>query len=492
MAGRRSSGSKSRYYGKTNPYIINKVLDNPRVHYPQNRKKWKVPSFYYRYFSPTNNVLHITTDPLNMPDNGTRPRFLSFIRTYETNNNVRVCDMSKNELLYSFFDFVEHTNSIVALKDDSQQFVPYRFKFPDVMKLYLYKSFYPQIFDYDIVYKGKTETIKFKSEYMEENFSDIYRNMEFLFIAILYDALIIAIERTSVMQISSMKTYDIDIDPKDSVQSLKKQLKELLDTKEDNESKKLKKKKSDPREKILEMFIPSIIFFAKHHRYLYKKRDIRKVLITSTMKFGSLYRGNRADESRAALSKTRDKCYDFLNQKPYTFNRLLNLYHINRKTNLFDLQMIKDNSEFKPYLFDGIIIKHLINKMISDNSQKLEQYEKDFKDYDCSNQRFDKSLSLSSVHVNPNCIVDNLTIRDYEAIDYIISNTAKSMQMYYLKEDGTDVPPSKICDVVKWIAKEKYTDNIVEKSPELEFFGIDNVDFESVMFFNQLGVGMEG
>lgn len=240
------------------------------------------------------------------------------------------------------------------------------------------------------------------------------------------------------------------------------------------------------------MFIPSIIFFSKYHHSLYKKRNIKKILITSAMKFGAFYEGRRADESRQALHDASEECCEFLNQKPYTFNRLLNLYHINRRTNLFDLQILKDNIDFKPYLFDGIITKHLINKMISSNSQKLKQYEDKFADCQYPNQAFNRDLALSSVHVNPNCIVDNLTPRDYETIDFIITKTAKAMQAYYLKEGNKDVPPSKIHDFVDWIAKEKYTDKIVDKSPELESFYIDNVDFENVMFFNQIDVGMEG
>ena len=228
MAGKKSGGSESIYNEKINRGVNNKVLDNPRVHYPENKEDWKVPAFYLRYFSPKSNVVHITTDPLNIDDSRAKPRFLSFIKRYEENNNIRLCDVSKGELLYSFLDFVEHTNSIIALKDDSEQFVPYRFKFPDVMKLYFYKLLYPEIFDYDIVEGESGKTIKFKSIYLEENFPEIYRDMEFLFLAILYDALIIAIERSSIKQINSMKSYNESINPKYSVSDLKEDLEILL------------------------------------------------------------------------------------------------------------------------------------------------------------------------------------------------------------------------------------------------------------------------
>lgn len=480
MAGKKSGDSESKYLGKTNPAIINKVLDNPRVHYPKNRKKWKVPSYYLRYFNPTKGVIHITANPLKIPKGMDKPRFLSFIRTFEENNNIRLCDMSKNELLYSFLDFVEHTNSVIALKDDSRQFVPYRFKFPDVMKLYLYKAFYPEIFDYDIVHEGKQEVIKFKSTYIEENFHDIYIHMEFLFTAMLYDALLIAIERYSLEQINSMKTYNVDIDPGKEVPDLLEDLKGWLEPGTNKEE------FHDPREKILHMFIPSIIFFSKFHYFLYEKREISKVLITTTMKYGSLYKGNRAVQCRSALKKALKGCYKLLNKKPFTFYRLLNLYHINRKTGLFDLQITKENVDFKPYLFDGILAKHLINEMITSNSIKLENYSTQFEDYDCSSQRFDKSLALSSVHNNPNCIADNLTTRDYETIDFIISSAAKSMQVYYLTEEEKEVPPSLACDFLDWISKEGYTKEVVAESPVLKKFNINNIDFENVMFFNQL------
>ena len=124
--------------------------------------------------------------------------------------------------------------------------------------------------------------------------------------------------------------------------------------------------------------------------------------------------------------------------------------------------------------------------MITSNSIKLENYSTQFEDYDCSCQHFDKSLALSSVHNNPNCIADNLTTRDYETIDFIISSAAKSMQVYYLTEDEKEVPPSLACSFLDWISKEGYTKEVVSESPVLKKFSINNVDFENVMFFNQL------
>lgn len=491
MAGKKSGGSESIYKEKINRHVNNKVLDNPRAHCPEKEKDRKVPAFYLRYFATKLKKIHITTDPLMIDDEHTRRRFLAFVRRYEENNKIRLLDASKNELLYAFLDYVEATDSIISLNDDSEQFVPYRFQFPDVMKLYFYKMFYPGIFDFDVVQGENGETIKFRSEYLEENFPEIYKSINFMFLAILYDALIIAIENSSFKQIESMKSYDVTINPEDAVSSLKEYLEDMFkinekikaskDKKKKGKKKKGKKKEKnkEPREKILEMFIPSIIFFSKHHHVMYKKRNIKKILITSALKFGAFYEGSRADESRQALCGASEKCCEILNQKPYTFNRLLNLYHINRKTNLLDLQIIKDNVDFRPYLFDGIIIKYLINDMISDNSKKLKKSHA-------------KGVDLFSVHNNPNCIVDNLSSRDYEMLDFIISRTAKTMQTYYLKKGKKDVPPSRIYDFADWIGQDHYTQKILNVVPEFETISVDNVDYEDVMQFRKMGVGMEG
>lgn len=78
----------------------------------------------------------------------------------------------------------------------------------------------------------------------------------------------------------------------------------------------------------------------------------------------------------------------------------------------YDLNIMKDNVDFMPFALEGIVAKHLINKMIYDNSSGLQQ-------------RTDKLLNLNSVYNNTNCIISNLTSNNYEMIDCIITNLPK-------------------------------------------------------------------
>lgn len=146
---------------------------------------------------------------------------------------------------------------------------------------------------------------------------------------------------------------------------------------------------------------------------------------------------------------------------------LLNMYHINKKSCLYDLNIMKENIDFMPFALDGIITKHLINNMISENSTGLQQ-------------KTCNSLNLSSVYNNPNCIISNLTPRDYEMIDFIITRSAKSFEAYYFKDGDADLKTSKVCEIIDCIDEQENTKTMAEIISPFTTLETNNVDYEKV------------
>ncbi|MGM9551717.1 MAG: hypothetical protein ACI3XA_05625 [Clostridia bacterium] len=472
--GKTDSSSQSAYTDKTNENINNKIFESKRSIAPERAEERKSLSYYSRYFLNSNNKICITRNPLTTSDKDARKKFLALINNFEKTNSMCLKDTSKNELIYAILHFAEHENALILVKDDSKQFLPFRFLFPDALKLYFYKMFYPMIFDYETIRESEVVQIKFLSEYIEENFISIYQQIEMLGFAIVYDALLIAIERSASKQVASIKKYKVELNPSDDIENIKDYL--------ENELSVMNNVNNDARAPILKEFIPSAIFLSRHYYHLYKNREIKERLLTTVLNSNTFYIGKRADDSRNALISAYAECAAALNDNSQPFSRLLNLYYINKRSYVYDLNILKGNVEFMPFLLDGIVTKHHINSVIIDNNKKI-------------NITSSERLTLSSIHNNPNCIIDNLSFRDYEMLDFIISRTARTMQAYYLMEDDKDVPPSRLCELIRWLNREPLTKTINSIVGTFDRLYTNNVDYDMVLKLSRVfpkGDGNDG
>ena len=464
--GKSITSSKSAYTDTTNKCISNDTFMSDRViHYESQREK-HTNKFLSQYFRDSNDVLTITRNPLTVDNAKARKNFLKLVSEFEKNNNLKLRDISKAELLYRFLDFTENTNSIIYLKDDARQFMAYRFLYPDIMKLYLYKMFYPSIFDFDITENGST--IKFESSYIDENFKQIYRQIEFMCLTIVYDAMIIAVENCSYRHIYAMKNYKAFVNPYDNVDDIIDILNKEFTI------------KKEPRTDLVKKLQPSIIFLAKHFSHFYKNRNSEYKLITSILKNDTFYSGKRSDDSRKAVIDAYNECSKILYEDLPYFTMLLNLYYINKRSYLYDLNILKCNVDFMCYSLDGIVTKHHINKMIVDNNEWLKTTNT-------------IPLGLTSVYNNPNCIISNLTPKDYEMLNHIITRSAKTLENYYLINDNKDVPTSKICEIINWIDRSNFTSTIAETITPFKTLETNNVDYEKILGWENpfsLGDGM--
>lgn len=470
MGGKIDSTSKSAYQDKLNENITNKIFMSQRVVVPEDEEKRKCDRFYLGGKFDSKGLFRVTRHILKINDPEARLKFKALVENFEKHNNLQLCDTSKIELLYGFLDYVEGTYSLVELKGDAANFDPKEFKFPDVMILYLYKMLYPRIFDFEPVPQGCSRIIKFRSDFIEKNFEKIYKQMNLLCFAIIYDAMLIAIETLSCKYIKSLKKdYDDPINPKQDVSVIHKTLCDLFSASKDG------------RSKILKIFSPSIIFFANHHFYLYggKKeddgqnnstnRDIDKIFITRALKSDTFFSGSRSRDSKRALTKAFNDCINLFNETP-SFEKFLNLYYINKRSHLFDLNILKTNVEFMPYLLDGIITKHFLHSIIIDNCPVID---------DSLPQKF----QLRSIYNSPNCIVDNLSSRDYEMLDFIISRTAKTIQSYYFQDADHDTFPKRVEEILTKFSHTYYKVEILKMIEIDEILPIDTSDYNRVMYY---------
>ena len=157
--------------------------------------------------------------------------------------------------------------------------------------------------------------------------------------------------------------------------------------------------------------------------------------------------------------------------KPFT--RLLNIYYINSKSNIFDFDIITKNRDFASYAIDGIVTKYHINDIIISNSEDIR-----------STNISTSTLALSYVYNNPICIVNNITSRDYEMLNYLIKIASNSAHLYYLSLYGNDVSSQSILDLIECIDICKYTSkksDIVFPAPEIN---INSVDYDKVTYYN--------
>lgn len=324
--------------------------------------------------------------------------------------------------MFKLKEYIETTNSILRIKDDSRQFLSYKFEYDDIIRLYLYKAFYPSVFDYDIVQANGNENIVFKSSYIKENIGVIQQQIEILLWTISYDAIAIAISNQAYEQISSSKRYNATIRCDITANEIKEDIEVEVKT----------PRKKIPSIKLIKFFVPSIVYGAKYHSRLYKNKDTNKEkpekkIVSIFTKFSNIY-GIKSDAINTALKK-RDVLADAYNDcktvinSADKFTRILNMYYINSWSHLFDLNIMQTNRDFKPYMIDGIVTKYHINDMIEDNSKKIND----------TVSASESNFNLKSIYNNPNCIIENFSLRDYEIIDFLITRSAKTISSYYFQ-----------------------------------------------------------
>ena len=389
----------------------------------------------------SSGYVSITRKPETRFGISARQSFYRMINTYESEKNILLIEVSKTDLLLQLLDYIEKEETILFVKDDSKQFLPSSFQVPAILKLYLYKLFYPRIFDYSVT-QDQSDII-FRSWYIKENFDQIYHQIELLASRIIYDGLLIATRNVCYHHIKGFHSYVGGISPFEEIEDLLC----FIDAEFD--------KCKDERKKLLHIFAPSAIFMAKFLKNMYTPgetnkntlennqekqqngfpEDTKEKRITTLLQTHTFYAGHRSHNSLKALKETIKECRSLLMNDENPFHHLLNLYHINKKSHIFDLILMEESLDFKPYLLSGIITKFHINKMIENNQKNLIQG---------SNSKF----ALSSVHNDPNCIAFNLSSRDYEIIDSLIIAAARSFQLYYFTERQREVPSSIINDII--------------------------------------------
>lgn len=421
--GKSRVNADSAYEDKTNRKIKNTNYNSNR-----NRITNGKLDIHIKNLRNSSGTTLVTRYPETVSGYHARSKFKKLVQGFEKKSHISVSDLSKQDLMFNVLNYTENHQAIIQLKDDCKQFLTYRFTFPDSVKLYLYKLFYPRVFDFII--DDKENDIIFMSDYIKDNFDSIYKNVEMLCWTIVWDAITIAIERYFSYYISIEEKYSDKIDPNEDVQSILENIKNVHTYENENNN----------FYNLVIHLLPSVLFFVKHSSRLYKAK-VRPHKLIKYLRGDAFYAGNRSDESLDALRKAYSDCryvlnnvFDFMEdiekdnelshkgKIPKPFTRLLNLYYINERSGIYDLDIINGNSEFEPYRIDGILSKYLINKMIRENYEQLKNL--DVKETEL--------LELSSIQNNPNYIINNITSRDYELLDYIITRASETMNVYYL------------------------------------------------------------
>lgn len=427
-----------------------------------NSHQHSVSLFYKNFKNSTKRVL-LTRDPDTIHGKNARMNFYNLVNDYEKDNELSLIDLSKNEIMFRMLNYLEETNALISLNDNSKQFLPYKISVPNIVKLYFYKLFYSDIFDFEVVHNNNDIDINFNSTYINKNFDKIYQQIEKLIYCIWYDGLIIAIKNLC---------FEIFLNFKKSVEPAIEEdgsIEDQIDDINDNTV-----KNADPRINLLGYYTQSLIFMQKFHLAFYGNSD-KAHKYTSLLKGQIYYKGKRAFTSRKALEDTYQICEELLLESSRPFVRLLNMYYLNNISNLFDFDIMAQNNDFKSYELDGIVTKYHINDMILFNSDNLG-----------TTTETTNNLDLASIYNNPNCVITNITSRDYEIIDYLIKVAANSAKTYYLSKYGKDVSSNAIMDLIDCIDICHYTKKINDIVFPSEEFEINNVDYEKVLYFRNL------
>lgn len=453
--GKNESTSQSAYSTEKNEVVNNRVFVSDQTAQPTGDQKRHTVEYYTKYFMNTDGLAKVTRDPFRMLDsNRAKKYFGDLVERYEMAYEVQLADLSKRELMFKLLEMVEQAQAMVALKDDARQFMTYRFVVPDILKLYLYKVFYPRIFDFS----KSDEGITFSSTYIQQNFSIIYRQIEVLSYTLIYDAMIMAAADVCENEILSIKKDETALNCGEDAEGLYEHLTGELG----------RDAQREPRFGILALLVPSLLFKAKHYGYVYGFKTETAKKTTRILSVPVFYKGNRATESRRALLKAWQDTKTFLEECPENFSFLLNAYFLNRKTHLYDFRILQTNREFKAYLLDGIVSKHFMDDMIQENSALIPEVNPE-------------GLLLSSVHNNPNSIADNLSTRDYEVLDFIMTRLAKCFVNYYFRSDDKGVSPSALMEVIRWLNQESGAERMRELVPSMEIEEVHPSDYAEVL-----------
>ena len=428
--GKTVSKSESMYQDKKNKKVRNvkyvkrekkEPEETPKEHKTEDyaQKDTGSASLFLENFKNSTKRVLLTRDPDTVSGIHARMNFYNLVNDYEKENNISLINLSKNEIMFRLLSHLEETEALISLNDNSKQFLPYKFSVPNIVKLYFYKLFYNNIFDFEVIRNDDAIDLHFKSTYINDNFDKIFHQIENLIICLWYDGLIIAIKDLCYAIISSIKkSVEPTINISDTIEN-------LVDLINEDAGKSL-----DMRIKLLSSFTQSVIFMGKFHLNFYDNQEDKEHKLTSLLKGKTAYNGKRAFVSRTALEKAYSICEELLLENSKPFTRLLNIYYINSNSNIFDFDIITKNRDFTSYAIDGIVTKYHINDMIISNSEDIN-----------STKISTSDLALSSVYNNPNCIVANITSRDYEIMNYLIKVAANSAHLYYLNLYGNDVSP---------------------------------------------------
>lgn len=366
-------------------------------------------SYYSKRLMNSDGFLKLTRRPETMDTERKKQEFFKCVLAYEGEYQIPICEVSKIDLRKQLFQRAETHSSFIVLLGDARQFDIHKISLYNIVKIFLYKLFYPQIFDFDIV----NDSISFNSQYIEDNFDDIFLDMERLFASIVFDGALLSLKKVCTQEIMSYGSYtDTAIDSK--------QLSDFFDTyipDFDTESQLGKKT-------LMKIMLPSMAFVSRMYYNINKSGSgIRMTTLFSKKLF---YKGKRSDDARAALydavqthKSAFDKNLQLYKSKP--FSRLMNAAFANDCTGIYDLEIMQNNVLFKPYLIDGFITKFVINEMIHKNGEHLQYNGKD--------------LELSAVPSNPNYIIRSITSRDYEVLSEILNSVRTTMEKYYFTEN---------------------------------------------------------
>lgn len=411
-----------------------------------------------------------------------------FVCNDEYLKNINLSEASKTELRNHLFYVIEKHNRILNIRDDSFEFRLENFKYPKLLELYLYKLFYPRIFDFNM--NSKNEII-FADSYINDNFKQIFTNIRNLVKSIILDAFLIAIYDVCFKHIKILKesaknpyaTINASINGDNDVSTLIADL-ELL----------FKQENDDTHNSLLPYFKDAIIFLAKHHSYTHNGTHDKK--IGWLLGYTTIFSKKRADESRKKLMDAYDTCRELFDDNTKPFTKLLNIYCINLKSHFFDLDIMQENIEFKPHLIDGILTKYTINKIIHEYTPITP----------AETNPEENRLRITSIHNDPNYSIDNISPRDYETINFLITRTAKALILYYLtdtrirKEDKNSslkerdqmkaISASEICKYINKINNSDYFDSFDSIPFNKNRFDICKTEYDDVTKYDNSTVSL--
>ncbi len=437
----------------------------------------KFNKFGYDMFNSSGYVA-MTRNPNSVCEGEAIERFKNLIEKYN-NEEITLATLSKEMITYRMLEDIEAKEAIVVFKDDSCLFLIYKFSLLESVKIALYKIFYPRIFDYELIDDKKQ--LLFYSPYIKKNFLKIFKSIEKLSQAIIIDSMIIAIEDYILNQLFSLKKSKIKINPENPIDEMHEYLQNQINA------------THSPRERLASHLIPSIVFLSRYYKNVYdnstdnpdnqssisEKSDALKKdhkTIITLLQQPVFYTGSRETEVLGTLAKTYADCKEMLGMISDPITKLLNLYYINKKTNIYDFLIMSKNVEFAPYAICGIATKHHINEMIISNNQELQK-------------TLTNNSELSLIYNDPNCIISNISPRDYEIIDSLIKRTSKTFSEYYFKKDDQtekDKAPEKLREMMDALKNDRniqIVNDMINTMTHDDIGRIDTVDYNLVMHF---------